>query len=287
MGAVLVKLREFHRPHDVAEALRLLARPGVRTRPLAGGTLVAGRRDAETEALVDLSGLGLRYVREGPGEVAIGALTTLAGVLESRAALLGGGVVAEAIERTGPPSLLQRATVGGALARADRAGELVTAFLALDARLALLRAGAEREEVPLEAWLARNGRGEDSVLIEEVRVSTRPVAVAYERVARTPRDVAIVAIVAALRVEGGICREPRLAAWGAAPGPVRLASAEAWLSGRALDDEALRRAAGAAASSDAIRAPDDIRGSRDYRRHLTEVLVRRALAAARQLASAP
>ena len=67
-----------------------------------------------------------------------------------------------------------------------------------------------------------------------------------ERVARTPRDEAIVAAVAVMEVEGGVCRRVRLALGGAGLQPSRVRSVEITLAGQRLTAPLIDEAAEAA-----------------------------------------
>lgn len=271
---MFLRMQDYQRPNDLMTALRLLARPGYR--PLAGGTAAVGPVNADTIGLVDLSGLPLRFSRLESAGLVLGAMTPLEELLELPELLLaGGGVLGRAVERTGPPSLLARATLGGSLARPGRAPELVTALLALGATATVVRlhnSGLVRDIREVGA-IPRGG------LIECITIPTNPVHAGYERVSRTPRDLPAVAVVAAVALGGGgFVKHVRIAACGVAPRPVRLAAAEAVLEGAAPIAAVLGRAAEAAAA--AVKPPSDLRGSAEYRRHLAGVLTRRALAAA-------
>ena len=75
--------------------------------------------------------------------------------------------------------------------------------------------------------------------------------------------------------DGARCAQARLATAGAGPVPVRLSAAEEILERDGLTDAAIAAAARRAAE---LVSPDsDLHASADYRRHLTEVLTRRAL----------
>ena len=101
---MMLKLSEYHRPRTVAEALDFLRRPGVPTLPLAGGTELLGRKDFTTQALVDLSTLGLDGLdTDEAGGLHIGAMVRLQTLVEdSRVRNFAGGVLSEA-GRRGPP----------------------------------------------------------------------------------------------------------------------------------------------------------------------------------------
>ena len=56
----MARVREYHQPETVAETLDLLARSGVVSVPLAGGTTLVSRlvqADNEVEAIIDLGRL--------------------------------------------------------------------------------------------------------------------------------------------------------------------------------------------------------------------------------------
>lgn len=280
---MFLRMQAYERPDDLVEALRLLTRPGYR--PLAGGTAAVGPVDTETAGLVDLSGLGLRYSRMEPEGLVLGAMTTLDAMLRLPDLLLaGGGVLRQAVERTGPPTLLARATLGGSLARPDFAPDLVTALIALGAHVRLARldsasgpggGGVVHEDRDLEDFLAWPKAG---LLIEAVRVPIRSVLTGYARVARTPRDLPTVAVVVALEQHEGFVQHVRIAACGLAAQPGRLPGAEEVLEGAAPIEALVEQAAEAASA--AVTPPSDLRGSAEYRRHLAGVLTRRAVMAA-------
>jgi carbon-monoxide dehydrogenase medium subunit len=284
---MFLRMQAYERPVDIAEALRLLNRPGYR--PLAGGTEAVGPVDVETAGLVDLSGLGLQFSRAEAGGLVLGAMMPLGDLLRlPELLLIGGGVLGKAVERTGPPTLLARATLGGSVARPDLAPDLVTALIALNAQVLLVRFDAARQQVIREEWELDSylawpesdsfSHGSSRTLIEAVRVPVGPVLAGYVRVARTPRDSPAVAVVAAMVQDGDFVQNVRIAAFGVAPAPARLPAAEEELEGGAPVDEVLERVAQAATA--AATPPSDLRGSSEYRRHLAGVLTRRAVEAA-------
>src|SRR5574341_370451 len=127
----MLNLREIHKPKTIPQAIKLLRQPN--TVALAGGTQLIASQKKDVSAVVDLSALGLSYIRDKSGAVAIGATATLADVAESpilRAA--ANGVVARAAHRTAASILRNQATVAGTLI-AEAAGIFATALAALDA----------------------------------------------------------------------------------------------------------------------------------------------------------
>jgi CO/xanthine dehydrogenase FAD-binding subunit len=113
-------------------------------------------------------------------------------------------------------------------------------------------------------------------LIVEVHFD-RPSAYAggaLARVARAPRDEAIVAAAALVEMADGVCRQVRLAIAGAGK-PQRMASAEHILEGRPLNNTWLQKAVEAIEAE--VTPVSDFRGSAEYRRAMAGVLARRAV----------
>ncbi|HXZ83099.1 MAG TPA: FAD binding domain-containing protein [Acidimicrobiales bacterium] len=247
----------YRRPHAIAEALALLARPA--NVVLAGGTSLNARPGADEFALVDLQALGLEGIaRHGDDELVIGAMTTLQQIADHEAVP---PVVREAARRELPSTLRAQATLGGCVATAEYDCELLATLLAYDAVVRLATPAAE-SEVRLEDLFGRRplARGE---IITALSIDPRGNGAAA-RTGRTPADRPIVAAV--VRELDG---ERRLALAGVAATPLLVAVAATTADGAAEVEIALHR----------LAPPGDFRGSSEYRSHLAAVLGARALEA--------
>lgn len=271
----MLNLREIHKPTTIADALKLLQQPN--TVALAGGTQLLADKRRDVHAVVDLSALGLTYIREREGAVAIGATTTLA-MLDASPILraLANGIIAQAAHRSASSILRHQATIGGTLI-AEPAGILAVALVALDARVTIV--GADTRTIPLDEWLPARASLLRGTLVTEITVPMTNPRAAIETVARTPSDKPIVCVVAAARIENGIARAVRLALGGVAETALRAHAAEQMLEGQSLDAARIEAAARGAAQD--LAPPDDFRGSAEYRREMARVLMRRAVSALR------
>lgn len=269
----MLNLRDIHKPTTLTDALRLLQQPN--TVALAGGTQLLAAKRRDVYAVVDLSALGLAYIREREGAVAIGAMTTLA-ALDASPILraLANGVVAQAAHRSASSILRHQATVGGTLLT-EPAGILATALVALDARVTIV--GAETHTLTLAEFLPARVTLVHGALLTEITVPmTNPRAV-IETVARTPSDKPIVCAIAAAHIEHAVAREVRVALGGVSETALRAYAAEQMLEGQPLDSARIEEAARLAAR--ALLPQGDFRGSAEYRREMAHVLTRRALGA--------
>jgi carbon-monoxide dehydrogenase medium subunit len=100
----------------------------------------------------------------------------------------------------------------------------------------------------------------------------------YEKFNRTSQAWSIVAVAAAVRLDGGKIAEARVGLTNMAPTPVRAHAVERALVGVEASAEQIRAAAGRAAEG--TSPPSDANADADYRRHLAGVLTRRAVTAA-------
>lgn len=243
MGHVLA----YHRPAELGEALTLLARPGVPTAVLAGGTSFNARRPgvaAPAVEVVDLQALGLDGIEPvggapGATSLRLGAMARLDDLVHDERVP---AVLRELARRELPSTLRTLATVGGTVVAGGWESELLAGLLAHDAVVEIAVTGSGVRELPLADLLGAPG-GLHGRVVTSVTVATDGVGAAA-RTGRTPGDVPIVAAVAHRDTGGRV----RVAMSGVAPTPVL------------VDDPS------------SLQPPGDFRGSTEYRRTVAAVL---------------
>ena len=259
---------EYARADSVDDAVALLARDED-AKLLAGGhSLIPAMRlrFARPSLLVDIGRLDdLRYVRANGDRIAIGALTRHAELsrdptLREHCALIG-----EAAALIGDPQVRHRGTIGGSVAHGDPASDLGTILLTLDAELVARGPGGERT-IPAAAFFTGPFQTalEQQELLTEIRVPK--AAGTYLKHVRRAHDWATVGVAVA-RVDGRV--QVGLTSMG--PTSLRARSVEAALAAGASPADA------AAHAADDAMPPADASASSEYRAHLAQVLVRRAL----------
>ncbi len=266
---------DYQRAASVDEAIGLLSEHGDEAKLLAGGhsllPLMKLRLAAPT-MLIDIGRIpNLSFVSTGSdGSVAIGALTrhqdlSTSDMLREQVPLL-----AHVAGQIGDPQVRHRGTIGGAVVHGDPASDLPAALLALRATLVATGPGGQREIAAddfftgfLETTLA------DDEVLTEIRVPAVPgVGWAFEKFNRRAQDWAIVGVAAVLTDGAG---GPGVGLVNMGSLPLRAAGVEdALRSGSSAVDAAAR-------ADEGTEPPDDLNASPEYRRHLAQVLVRRAL----------
>lgn len=274
---------EYAAPSTLDEALSLLHARGDEAKVLAGGQSLMpllSMRLARPSLLVDLNRVsGLAYIRRDSGHLAVGALTRQRDLETSALAGELVPLLVEAVRQVGHVAIRNRGTVGGSVAHADPAAELPAAVAALSAELVVAGPGGSRSLPPEEffATYLTTALAPDEILTE-IRVPISPPGAGYavEELARRHHDFALAATFALVALDGdGRCSEARVGIAGASPVPLRPREAEDRLIGEVPTGDTIAAAARAAAQAASPQA--DVHAPAEYRRHLVEVLTRRAL----------
>jgi aerobic carbon-monoxide dehydrogenase medium subunit len=274
---------DYHAPTSLDEALRLLGSSDD-VKVLAGGQSlipVMRLRLAAPETVVDLGKIDqLRGIRQEGDVLVIGAMTPHADVATDPLVHEHARVLAEAAKTVADPQVRHRGTFGGSLVHADPAGDMPAPALALGAEFVVAGSGGTRTVAADDFFqgIFTTAVGEDEVLVE-VRVPKHTGwGGHYEKFTRVAQQWSIVAVGAAVRVEGGNIAEARIGLTNMGSTPIRARAVEEALAGQPASADAVRAAAARAAEG--TDPPSDTNGDADYRRHLASVLTGRAVLAA-------
>jgi carbon-monoxide dehydrogenase medium subunit len=274
-------IQAFHRPRDIQEAIRLIQDGGGGGRFLAGGTDLAVQADRSVRFLVDISKLGLNYIRPSGSGWVIGATATMAELEKSPAIrALANGILANAAASCGSVQNRNVATLGGNLMNASPAADTATPLLALDAAVTFADARGQRTVALVGFFTGPHRTAAGGALLLEVEVPAPPAGArlgwSFQKLGRTQSDISLVNAAAGLGVEPDHrVKWVRIALGAVAPTPMRAANAEKLLAGRKLEPGIIDKAAAEVVRE--VRPISDVRASADYRWQMSGVLVKRAL----------
>lgn len=179
---------EYHRPTNPEEAYALMQRTEPPTYALAGGSQLVKNHTGNI-AVVDLQDLGWDAIDMEGNILLAGATVRLSDLVHSDSCP---AALKDAILRDVSENQRNQGTLGGSIVSGDGRSTLLTALLAMDARL---RWQPEDEETAIGNYLPLRGHWNRSRLLQRVKVPTS-AKLSFETVARTPADrpVLIVAI---------------------------------------------------------------------------------------------
>jgi aerobic carbon-monoxide dehydrogenase medium subunit len=276
---------EYYAPTTVEEALTHLAEHGDDAKPLAGGQSLIPMmnfRLAQPAVLVDLNNIPeLSYIRgDENGGVLLGAMARHKMVGQDPLIAKRTPLVHEAIPNIGTPQVRTRGTFGGSLSHADPSAELATVTVALNGRMRLRSQKGERW-IPADEFFIGSFTSvlEAGELLVEINLPGLPDRSGWSlmEVARRHNDFALIGVAAVVQLDkNGSCKEAKIVFLSAGDRPVQARQAAELLKGQKPTAEAIQAAAEKAASTD-IDPAGDIHATAEFRRHLANVLSRRAL----------
>jgi CO/xanthine dehydrogenase FAD-binding subunit len=285
-------------PTTVAQAVTMLKRHGEKGRPLVGGTdlliqlragVPAGHSEEfrtaalarRPEFIVDLKHIKeLRQIKfDAKKGVRLGAAVSCIEVHESEVMRKHYPGLTEAAHLIGSLQIQNRASVGGNLCNGSPAADSTPALIALGAK-ARIADGKNTREVPVEEFILSPGRtvlkpGE--IVVELLIPAPKPHSSdSYLRfIPRNEMDIAVVGVGTSITLDGDVVKAARIALGAVGPTPIFAKAAGESLIGKTLDEAAIEAAAKLA--SDAATPIDDMRGTAEFRKHVTGVLTRRTI----------
>lgn len=280
----IAQVFDYQRPETLDEAVEILAGHSGDVRVLAGGTdLVAWLRDeviapdllVDIKQIEDLGGI----VDEGDA-LSIGSLVTFADLLNSELVARRLPLIPEMAATVASTGIRNRATLVGNICSAVPSCDAGPVLLVHEAVVHTAGPAGPRE-IPIDEWFLgpRQTALSPGEIVTKVLVPLPPGAhgACYVRLSRYEGEDLAQASVAVLAPSD---HRFRVAFGAVAATPVRARRIEALLDGQAPNPEIVARAV--ALVSEETSPITDIRASKEYRLRMSEVMLRRGLAAAVQ-----
>ncbi|MCY3714223.1 MAG: xanthine dehydrogenase family protein subunit M [Gemmatimonadetes bacterium] len=284
---------DYATPESVADAVVMLSDHGKNACVLAGGTdLIVQLREnrRRTDLVVDVKKIAelnaLSY--DDATGLSVGAAVPcyrIYGDAEIAAAYPG---LMDAARLVGGTGIQGRASLGGNLCNASPAGDTIPPMIVLSGEAEIAGPNGTRR-VAVEDFCTAPGRTvlEDGEFLVSLHFpAPAPNSGAFYRrfIPRNEMDIAVVGVSASvvLSEDRSSFVSARIAVGAVAPTPLFVREAGDALAGQPVSDETIGRAADLA--RDAARPISDMRGTAEYRKHLTSVLTRRVVEGAVQRA---
>jgi len=274
----------YYTPHTLDEALKLLADHGEQARLMAGGTdlMVELERGIRSPAvLIDISRLpGLDAItQDDQHRIHLGPLVTHNHVVGSRLCIDHAFPLVKACWEIGAPQIRNRGTVAGNLVTASPANDTIPPLWALDGAVTLQSVRGSRTLSFEKFFLdVRQTAMEPDEMIVDISFSAMTgdqVGTFLKLGLRRAQAISVVNVAVALRMLADTVTQARITLGSVAPTIVRATDAERFLTGKVLTPDVMAHAGALAAQT--IAPIGDVRGSAEYRRYMTETLIRHAL----------
>lgn len=276
---------EFEQPQSLSEAVQLVKEHQGSARMLAGGTDIIdqirmGRY--QPEYVIDIKKIPELNILELSGEgLRLGAAVPCYQIYGNEEIASKYSALTDSCSIIGGTQIQSRASVGGNLCNSGPAGDSIPALFALDATCVINGENGERT-VPVAEFCTGPGKNvlEPGELLVELRLPARPANSGshYRRfIPRNEMDIAVVGVGVSVELDdsGENFVSARIALGAVGPKVIDATEAADSLKGQPVNDETIEKAAEIAKS---LATPiSDMRGTKEYRIHLTGVLTKRVL----------
>jgi carbon-monoxide dehydrogenase medium subunit len=276
---------EYFAPRSLSDAVKFLSAHRDDVKILSGGQSLLPlmkMRLSKPAFVVDIGRLpGLDEITEERDHLVVGALVThtqieASDLLKARCPLLP-----QTATTIADVQVRNRGTIGGSIAHADPAGDWPAAIVALDAEIMVFGPNGERWVKCDDFFLGLlMSVLEPDEIVTGLRVPvTGNDKTAYMKAAPRSSGFAVVGVAVRLAVDAaGTCSRAAIGITGVTDKAYRPERVEQMLTGKRLDPAIIQQAAAEACRN--IEPIEDINGSAEYRKQLTEVYVLRTIEAA-------
>lgn len=276
---------DYVSPHSVREAVELLAERGESARILAGGTdlLILLRGDTMDHVNLVVDGKSIPELNEVTYDpeagLTLGAAVPCYKIYNNHAVADAYPGLIDTASLIGGTQIQGRATLGGNLCNAAPSGDSIPAMIALGGVANIAGPSGDRS-VPVEDFCTAPGQtvlrqGELLVSLHFPAPAPNSGACYLRFIPRNEMDIAVAGAGVSVVLDNGAIKSARVSLASVAPTPLFVKEAGDALAGKPATEESVRIASGLA--RDAARPITDMRGTIEYRKHLCEVLTRRAL----------
>lgn len=281
-----MKWIDFEKPNTVEDAVKLLSDSGGTARAMAGGTdlivqLRAGHPRINPDVVVDIKSIPelneLSY--DASKGLTVGAAVECYKIYGDDNVNSHFSALNDSATLIGGTQIQGRASFGGNLCNAAPSGDSIPNMIAHRA-VATIAGPSGTREIPVEDICT--GPGQSCIGSDELLVSINfpsngaGFGANYLRfIPRNEMDIAVAGVGASVTIEDGKFTSARISLASVAPTPLLVEEAGEALVGQTVSEEVIQKAADLAKA--AAKPISDMRGTADYRKHLCDVLTRRAL----------
>jgi putative selenate reductase FAD-binding subunit len=257
----LFGLKEYHFAHSLEQADKLLHSD--KGNVILGGLLWMrmGRKNYNTG--IDLANLGLNGITETEDGVEIGCMATLRQIETSKTLQdCFGKILTDSVSHIVGVQFRNSATIGGSVFSRFSFSDILTALLALEARVHLYRGGT----LPLETFIDMPPKKD---ILVKLTLKKRPWKTSYQSHRMTATDFPVLAAAV------GSCEGRWRIALGARPARAKLALKAAALLPEKPSDTQIKAACDQVVEE--LTFGSNQRGKREYRQILATILVKRGI----------
>lgn len=268
---MLKNVKNVYFPEKIEECYKLLTELKGNSELVGGGADLVWRERNDIENLIYLEKLNLNYIIEDNSFLRIGALTTLE---ELKNVNILKGSFSNSINEVATPILRNVFTVGGTIVRGYSWSDILTIFATCEAKVKIF--DGKEKEILISQLIDYKKQKKKFILIESIIPKfDDSYHFSYLRFTRTKADIPLINEGVLIRLDNKIISKINILLGGRPGYPLHLNKVEEFLLGKELNEDNINKAMELAKETSITE--DDIRLSKEYRKHLSGVLTKRNL----------
>ena len=275
----------YIKPRTLQEAIEQKAEFGKDSLFIAGGSnLLVYMKDRKINPkyFIDVSELEeLREITFNNKTISIGPSVKIIEIEDSNQIKKSAYLLNQATKKFANPLIKNKATIGGNIADASPAADMVPPLLALDAYLEL-KSVNEAKQIQLKDFFLsprKTAIGDNEIIskiiLKKMEENDRSSFIKLGLRNATTISVVSIAVWLSLEKESGKINDIRVALGSVAPTPLRSQSVENLLKNKVPNEKLIKQAMEEIQKD--INPISDVRGSSDYRREMSATLLKRAI----------
>jgi len=223
--------KKWYYTDSLAEASSLLKNKKIL--PHGGGTHLNNIDLSYVEGLLDLSQLGLNFIKQDGDYIEIGAMATYADVVEKLKEISCQCLLLQTLQNSANINLRNRITIGGSIAFIPPWSDLIGALLALEATVNLV--GKNKGEYEIAKFWGNHELRQNS-LITSVRFKNFPHKCYHYRDVKTNNDMPLFTISTLFDMENDTIKNTHVIIVGTKERVSKLTKLENYLTGKKLQN---------------------------------------------------
>lgn len=273
-------VKEYFKPASLAEAISTLNDYEGNIKIIAGATDLYTNDNKDVEALVDITTLGLNYIKEEDGFIKIGAATTLKEIEESDILKTKLQSLWESSKEFADYTIRNTATIGGNICSSLPSADTIPPIFSAGAVYIITTPSGEKK-VNIEDFTvsAKNNILENNEILTEIQIPLceGSYGTSFKKAMRNSEDLALINAAAFIEVdEDDKVKKARVVIGSAGSTAIRPKKFEEALIGLKLEDtDKLDEMTELILESISTRS--SIRTTKEYRTHMSKVLSKRAV----------
>ncbi len=279
---MIKNINEFYYPRTVKECLSLIQKYKDKSSLLAGGTSLVLRPPKNISVIISLKNLPLKNIKNDGKKVTVEAMATLSDIMKSGKLKDNlGKALKQASAKAASTPVRNLISAGGNITQVYSWSNLPLVLLAADMKINV--AGKTKKKISARDFFKKHPKqilGKDEIVTSfeyNLPKDNSKIYAAFDKFSLTVNDYSLLSFCVFIKVKNKKIAEAGIAAGAASAIPQIMKNTEKYLIGQDIKKiEEIAAEAGKIALSE-IEPKPDMRISSEYKKEITETLVRRLI----------